>query len=82
MPKVFSPTINPTLLLDVRIYVAELQSCFWPVTQMIDPGPPLHSFRASSGLQHIGGPVRKLSFSVFDFNANSLIIMLQGYEHM
>lgn len=54
-------TINPPLQLDALIYVAELQSFFWPVTQMIDPGLPLQSFRASSGLQHIGYELKWMS---------------------
>ena len=40
----------PSTHLNVLIYVVELQSFFWPAIQMIDPGPPLQSFRASSGL--------------------------------
>jgi hypothetical protein len=55
------------------------------VIQVIDPGPPLHSFRAPSGVQHIGGPVEhvdtaKYLFLVFK-KKKILTNSLQGYEN-
>jgi hypothetical protein len=93
MPKVFSfsdatrkpHTPHPTSCPDLYHRASEL---LWPVIQIMDPGPLLHSFRASSGMQHIGGPVEHVDTTnyflfgvfLFLFFTHSLTLTLQGYE--